>query len=204
MISNTYYLIIKLLIFERKKILTNSNGFSDEALRRIAAQKVNFRMSVRIHVGVYVVVSILLFFINLITLPEYLWIVYVFFGWLVGVALHSTSYLLYARGVYPMAKRGVIYHFVSFIFVIGFLFIINIPYIYDRSFTGPLSSIFLWAIIPTVFWGTGLIIHYISYLVFYRGKITEEGEAISRRELAIEKELEKMRNKQNREQPKEY
>lgn len=184
--------------------MTKYNGFSDEALRSIAKQKVNFRMSVRIHVGVYVVVSILLFFINYITFPEYLWVVYVFFGWLVGLVLHTTSYLLYARGVYPMAKRGVIYHLISYIFVIGFLFIINIPYIYDRNFTGPLSSIFLWAIIPAVFWGTGFIIHWISYLVFYRGKITEEGDAISRRDLAIEKELQKMRNKQTSEYSKEY
>jgi len=183
--------------------LTKFNGFSDEALRSIAKQKVNFRMSVRIHIGVYVVVSILLFFINYITFPEYLWIIYVFFGWLIGVVLHATSYILYARGVYPMAKRGVIYHFISFIFVMGFLFIINTPFLYDANFLST-DPIFYWALIPAVFWGTGFIIHWISYLVFYRGKITEDGEAISKRDLAIEKEMAKMRSKQKNEYSKEF
>ena len=158
-------------------------GFSEESLRKIAQQKVNFRYSVKIHLGVYVIVSILLLIIDLLFTPSILWVIFPFFGWLIGVAEHSVAYILYARGVYPIAKRGVIFHLTAYIFTISFLFIINF-------FTLPT---YYWVVFPAVFWGAAMIIHSIAYLVYYRGKIDENGEGKSRKDKAIDKELEKMK-----------
>lgn len=160
-------------------------GFSEDSLRKIAQQKVNFRYSVKIHLGVYVIVSILLLIINLLFTPSILWVIYPFFGWLIGVAEHSVAYILYARGVYPIAKRGVIFHLTAYLFTISFLFIINF-------FTLPT---YYWVLFPAVFWGAAMIIHSVAYLVYYRGKIDENGEGKSRKDRAIDKELEKMKQR---------
>ena len=101
------------------------NGFSEESLKRIAMRKVNFRMGMKIHIGCYIIVSGLLFTINFVLTPTLLWFLFPVLAWLVGVAEHITAYLVYARGVYPMAKRGVIFHFVAYIFTNLFLGIIN-------------------------------------------------------------------------------
>ena len=167
----------------------NTNqGFSDESLRQIAKQKVNFRFSVKIHIGVFVIVNLLLFIINLMTSISVLWIIYPLFGWFIGLAEHITAYIVYARGVYPLAKRGAIFHTVAYVFVISYLLIINL-------LTLPQ---YYWVAFPAVFWGSGLIIHWIAYTVYYRSKIDEEGEGRPRRERAIEKEIEKMKNKMNK------
>jgi hypothetical protein len=160
-------------------------GFSEESLRKIAHQKVNFRYSVKIHLGVFIVVSILLLIINLLFTPLILWIIYPFFGWLIGVAEHFVAYLLYARGVYPIAKRGVIFHLTAYIFTISFLFIINF-------YTLPT---YYWVLFPAVFWGAAMIIHIIAYFIYYRSKIDENGEGKSRKDRAIDKELEKMKQR---------
>ena len=159
------------------------NGFSEEHLRMIARKKVNFRMSVKIHFGVYLVGCILLIVTNGM-MTGFLWFFFPVFGWLVGFAEHLTAYLVYARGVYPMAKRGVIFHLVSYIFGILLLFIINL-----YAFT------VLWFLIPAFFWGVGLAIHIIVYLVYHRVKYHDGDGLKSKREHAIDKELAKMKRK---------
>ena len=101
-------------------ILNANSGFSEESLRNIAAQKVSFRFSVKIHVVIFIVVNILLLIVNFFFTPELYWIIFPFFSWLIGVNMHVVAYVVYARGVYPMAKRGVIYHINSYIFVMLF------------------------------------------------------------------------------------
>jgi len=161
------------------------NGFSEESLRQIALRKVNFRMSVKIHAGVYFTGCALLTVINWFFTPEIWWVFYPIFGWLIGFVEHYTSYIVYARGVYPMAKRAVIFHLIAYSFGMMFLFIVDFM----------TASTFYWAFIPGVFWGAGLIIHIIVYLVYHRGA-TEDKEGIkSRRERAVEKELEKMQKR---------
>lgn len=155
-------------------------------MRKIAQQKVNFRYSVKIHVGVYIVVSILLLSINLLFSPLYLWIIYPFFGWLIGIAIHFVSYILYARGVFPMAKRGIIFHIVAYLFTNLFLTIINF-------FTLPN---YLWVLFPITFWGIALLFHIIIYVVYYSSKkIDNVDKLTTKRAKAIEKELEKMKRK---------
>lgn len=162
------------------------NGFSEESLRKIAQQKVNFRYSVKIHLGVYIIVSILLLVINLIFTPLVLWVMYPFFGWLIGISIHIIAYILYARGVYPMAKRGLIFHIDAYIFTLLFLTLINLV-------TLPL---YLWVLFPIIFWGIALLLHIIVYLIYYSSsKIDEKGKFDSKKSRAVERELEKMKKR---------
>ena len=166
-----------------------NNGFSAENLRRIAAQKVSYRFSVKMHVVLFIIVNILLLLVNHLFTPEIYWIIYPFFSWLIGVNMHVVGYILYARGIYPMAKRGAIYHLVTYIFVMLFLFIVNITTL----------STFYWIIFPTLFWGTAVVLHLIIYLLYFGKKVEISGKRQSRKERAIDKELEKMRKRQNKE-----
>lgn len=160
------------------------NGFSEEDLRIIALKKVNFRMSVKIHLGVFIFGCVLFFVINGFT-SSYLWFLYPILGWLVGFVEHLTAYLVYARGVYPMAKRGVIFHVVTYFTVILLLFVINFL----------TNIIVFWIIFPAFFWGIALGIHVVVYLVYYRGATVDFGGLKSKKERAIDKELEKMQRK---------
>ncbi len=102
--------------------------------------------------------------------------------------MHVVGYILYARGIYPMAKRGAIYHIVTYIFVMLFLFIVNITTL----------SAFYWIIFPAIFWGTAVVLHIIIYLLYFSRKVEMSGKRQSRKEKAIDKELEKMRKRQNK------
>ena len=169
----------------------DENGFSEENLRRIAALKIKFRLSVKIHLYSYIFTIILLISINALFTPSFFWVIFPIFGWLIGLIIHLTAYIVYARGVYPIAKRGVIFNTVAYIFVILFLFITN----YYINSLPNVQTWFMWSGFPAFFWGLALIIHYIVYLGFYNKKLYEEGERQSRIERAIEKEMHKMRKK---------
>ena len=166
----------------------NYGGFSEESLRRIALRKVHFRMSVKIHVGVFITVNILMLLLNLFFTPYFIWMIFPFFGWLIGVAEHITAYLIYARGVYPTAKRGVIFHSIAYIFVMLYLFVLNILF----------TPFFYWALFPAVFWGAGLVINAIAYFIYYRPSTDERGGVRSRTQRAVEKEIEKMKRRMNK------
>ena len=170
----------------------NENGFSEENLRRIAALKIKFRLSVKIHLIAYILGIVLLISINVIFTPFLLWAIFPIFGWLIGLVMHLTAYIVYARGVYPIAKRGVIFNTVAYIVVILFLFIINN---YINLIIPDIPYWFYWSAIPAFFWGLGLIIHYIIYKGFFNKKLYEEGERQSRMDRAIEKEMHKLRKK---------
>jgi len=58
---------------------------------------------------------------------------------------------------------------------------------------------FYWALYPAVLWGTGLIIHLVTYYIFHRPSIDEQGVLKSRRERAVEKEMAKMQNRLKKE-----
>ena len=179
--------------------------FSEDQLRKIAEQKIIYKRSVRIHWLLYMVVNILLGIINLLiigidviinTPPDValqvtvskFWVLYPAFGWLIGLMMHTMAYLMYANGVYPMAKRGVIFHFTAYIMVNLLLTVINFMTL----------PTFYWVFFPAVFWGAGFVVHFIVYMVYWRGKIDEKGEAKSKKERAIEKEMQKMRKKMNK------
>lgn len=163
-----------------------NSAFSEENLRKIAAQKVSFRFSVKMHIVLYIIVNILLFLVNYIFTPEIFWFPFPCFSWLIGVNMHILTYILYARGIYPMAKRVLIYHLVTYISVMTFLLIVNF-------LTFPE---FYWVIFPAIFWGIAVVFNYIIFFLFFSKRIEISGKRLSRKERAIEKELEKMRKRQ--------
>ncbi|MFX0002176.1 MAG: 2TM domain-containing protein [Candidatus Hodarchaeota archaeon] len=168
--------------------MTENNAFSEESLRKIAAQKVSFRFSVKIHTFIFILINILLIIVNLFSTPEFYWFLFPLFSWLIGLTMHALSYILYARGVYPMAKRGVIYHVTSYIFVMLFLFIINFTTL----------SEYYWVVFPAIFWGAAVTLHLLFYIQYLSGKAEEGGRFKSRKERAIEKELAKMKRKSSK------
>lgn len=161
------------------------NGFSEEHLRRIALKKIYFRLSVKIHFGIFIIINLLLLTINLIFTPTIIWFPYPLFGWLIGVAEHEAAYFIYARGIYPSSKRGIIFHIIAFVFVMLYLFIINIL---------SLPS-YYWVLFPAIFWGSALCIHLIIYLFLLHSSRDQKGGLKSRTQRAVEKELEKMKRR---------
>ena len=170
----------------------SETGFSEESLRKIAEQKINYRYSVLIHAVVFGMVNGLLFLINFLTMPSYYWFLFPLLGWNVGLVLHIVSYVLYARGVYPDAKRGVIYHLFAYLSVMVLLFAINMN-IMD-NFAISLTAI-NWAYFPAIFWGFALVIHLVVYRIYGRGDLAEDGAVVSRRQRLIDKELQKMKRR---------
>ncbi len=168
--------------------MSENSGFSEESLRKIAAQKVSYRASVKIHIAIFIIVNTLLYLVDILFTPGLYWFIYPLFSWLIGVNMHIIGYLLYARGVYPMAKRGVIYHMVSFFSVMLFLFIINFATL----------SEYYWVIFPAIFWGTAVLLHIVIYFHYFTEKMEGSEKIGTRKERAIEKELEKMRKKQEK------
>ena len=165
-----------------------STEFSKEGLRKIAEQKVNYRLSVKLHISLFFLGNFLLFLINLLFTPGFLWAFIPLFSWLIGLAIHITTYILYARGVYPMSKRGLIFVSVAVFFGSLQLAVINFITLGELN----------WSLIPIIL-GTAVILTYLSfYLIFLRHDRTQIGPIKSRKDKAVEKELEKMERKLER------
>lgn len=162
-----------------------NQSLPDQELRKIAEKKVVFRYSVKIHVIIFVLVNIVLLLINLLTTP-FFWVVFPFFGWLIVVAIHCLSYILYARGVYPMGKRALLYTITAYIFGMLLLFVAN--YI--------TLGVINWALYPAFFGGIGVLVYIFIYLIFFRAKLVNDGKK-SKIEKAVDKEMEKLAKKRN-------
>jgi|SRR5271157_3743895 len=124
--------------------------FSEESLRKIAKQKVQKRLGLEIHAGAYVGVNLLLFVINFLATPAYLWFLWPLCGWAVGLAMHVCSYLVWLMGVIG-GKIGLAYHATAYVSA-------NLFMIFIWSMTG---AGFMWFLIPLFGWLVGLIIHAI-------------------------------------------
>jgi hypothetical protein len=170
----------------------SESGFSEESLRKIAEQKINFKYSVMIHAAAFILVNALLLFINLLSTPGYYWVLYPLLGWNIGLDLHIIAYILYARGVYPTAKRGVIFHIFSYLAVMLLLFAIDMHIMDNLQF---IFANIIWAYYPAVFWGFGLVVHIAFYRIYGRGDISEDGAVVSRKDKLIEKEMQKMKKR---------
>jgi len=171
--------------------------FSEESLREIAEQKIRYRLGVKIHFAVFILVNILLVIINIFTQPygyRFYWFIFPFLAWFIGLIMHIVAYVLYARGVYPMAKRGVIFHFFAYLTVNLLLFAIDTNVWQNFTF----HRIY-WAYYPAFFWGIALILHAIVYSIFLSGKLTPDGVGKTKKERMIEKEMQKIRKKMNEE-----
>lgn len=163
--------------------------FSEESLRRIASQKISFRYSVKIHAIAYILVNISLITINAIFIPDIFllsnwWAIYPALGWLIGLMIHASAYVLYARGTSD-ATQGIVLHLVAYIFTTIFLLVI------DFITTATLD----WVFYPALFWGLGILGHLIISALVTKEKAPKVEEKPSKKERAIEKEMEKMRRK---------
>ncbi|HUY01225.1 MAG TPA: 2TM domain-containing protein [Candidatus Deferrimicrobium sp.] len=169
--------------------MTEDVEFSEESLRAIASQKVSFRYSVKIHAITYILVNILLITINAIFITDIFllsnwWAIYPALGWLIGLMIHISAYVLYSQGT-SNVMRGIVLHIVAYIFTTLFLVII------DFITTMTLD----WAFYPTLFWGLGILGHLIISALVTKEKTPKVEEKPSKKERAIEKELEKIRRK---------
>jgi hypothetical protein len=162
--------------------------FSEETLRKIAAQKVTFRFSVKIHAICYVFINILLIILNLILESTYLWFFFPLLGWLIGLVVHGLAYLLWSRGIH-YGKRAIAFN----ITIYGFTMLLLVAINYITS--GTLD----WVVYPAISWGCGVAVHLILYQYVISLTTNQAGKKPSRKEQAIEKELEKMRKKRRTE-----
>ena len=157
--------------------------FTEESLKRIAEQKVNYRFAVKIHATAYIGTIILLAVINIVFDPSFLWFIIAALGWWIGLVIHAAEYLMWANGVYA-GKKALVLHLLAWIF--GSLLLLAINYLTAGTID--------WALIPIPCWFAGLIAHTLIW-VSYTRKSDEAGDKKSRKERAVERELEKMRAK---------
>jgi hypothetical protein len=165
-----------------------SEHFSEESLRKIAEQKVEARRTVKIHIAIFLLVNAMLFIINFITLPDFFWFLFPLFAWFIGLSIHIIGYILYIKGVYPIAKRTVIIVLTSYFTVM--LLLITINYITLNTIN--------WALYPGLFIGSAVLILIIIYAIFFRSELTKEGEIITKKEKAIQREMDKLAKRANK------
>lgn len=121
------------------------------ALREDARKRIMKRTLIQSHIIAYVVVNLLLYAINMyMSDPTVLWYPWALTGWGIGLAIHLFTYI--ARNAKLMG-----YHI--FIYAIVNLYLTFIDWYPDRLLN--------WVLWPVIFWGLGLIGHFIIYL-FYR------------------------------------
>ena len=68
-----------------------SNVKMDEEEYKRAKKRVEALKGFYIHLGVYVLVNLFLFLLNIITAPDHLWFFWPLLGWGIGVVLHAAS-----------------------------------------------------------------------------------------------------------------
>ncbi|MDD1778181.1 MAG: 2TM domain-containing protein, partial [Candidatus Helarchaeota archaeon] len=115
------------------------------------------------------------------------WALFPLFGWLIGVVIHGLAYILYARGT-SYGVRGVMFHLAAWAF--GMLLLVVINYITAVP-VGKLD----WVMYPAIFWSIGLIVHILVQVLFFGKNSPEAPEKPSKKERAIEKEMQKMKER---------
>ncbi len=123
--------------------------FSEEALKKIAKEKVGKRLAVQIHAAAYVGVNIMLLVINLLTSPSYWWFLWPLCSWAVGLTMHVASYLIWLAGVTSGAKIGLLYNLVAYVTV-------NIYLVFVWWMAG---AGYMWFLYPLFGWLVGVIAH---------------------------------------------
>lgn len=154
-------------------------------IRNMAERKVNLQISLKIHLVAFIFGTILLLIINLLFTPQYLWVMEATMGWGIGYFLHLIGYLLYSKPHPHSGRTDILFHFIIYLVVNAYLVVKNIT-----------TTSFPWVIYPIIFWGFGLLVHGIIYNLYYKDvKSILTGEPISKKQLAIEKEIQKMKVK---------
>ncbi len=167
-------------------------GFSEESLRKIAAQKVKYRLLLRFHTITYILIIIFLGILNYLTSPTYVWVFFPLFGWLIGLSIHAVAYYCYANGVYPMMKRLSYIHLTAYITTMLLLLAVDANIMGGNLLNVPQ---FDWAYYPGISWGIPMLLHLIGTRIICSGKIIQDGIVKTRRERAVEREMDKMKRK---------
>lgn len=173
-----YTFITRLFIMENSGI----KEFNDESIKNIAKEIVVRRLAVIIHSLAYFFVNISLVIINLLTNQNYFWALWVLISWIIGLALHIFNFVIFKFGLFSKrGQRGFSYHFFIFIIINGYLFFVN----YYTTYT------WIWWWIPALFWGIGILIHFILYR-FYKPSGKDFNPKKSWLDRMIDKEMNKL------------
>lgn len=161
-----------------------SSPFSDEALRRIAKEKIIVAFTVKVHIIAYIGVNIFLSLLNyFVTSPGKIdWAIIVASSWLVGLGIHVGAYLIYSRGVIGGDKKGFCFHIIAEVFSVQALIVINL-------IASPLT---LWLVWPLGAMAVAVLVHIIVYYKFLKGS-GARGKKRSWIDSKIDEELKKAR-----------
>ncbi len=186
-------------------------GFSEQSLRKIAAQKIKYRLFLRIHILLFIMINTFFFILNFTknftSMPRYYfdriyWFQFPLFSWFIGLSVHATCYYCYAYGVYPIMKRIAFVHLVAYLTVMLFLFMIDFNIMGLKYSIEPMPDEWLyisfyieWAHIVAIIWGFPMIIHVVLTLIYSSVKFSKDGNIKNRKERTIDKEIDKMKRK---------
>jgi len=123
-----------------------------KSLKDTIKKKQQLKKSLILHSGSFIVINALLLAINIAFTPKFLWVLFPFFGWLIGLSLHSV--IASTVNVKSSIKKGLIFHLALFLVTNLLLFVINI--VFDPGT--------LWALYPAFGWGAALFLHFGAYL----------------------------------------
>ncbi len=126
------------------------------AIKKRTLRTQALKRPLKLHGATFTLVNVLLLSINLLFSPQVLWFIIPLLGWFIGLTLHFTAFSLYARNVKPNAKKGFISHLILFVTVNLLLTVIDFL----------TSNSIKWAYFPIIFWGAGLLMHYIVYNIY--------------------------------------
>jgi hypothetical protein len=159
-----------------------SSPFSDDALRRIAKEKIILAFCVKIHVLAFISVNIFLILLNyLVTSPGSVnWAIIVVSCWFVGIGIHVGGYLIYSRGVIGGNKKGLIFHLIAEVFSLQAIIVLNLV----------TSPWILWLVWPLGAMAAAVLVHIIVFNAFLKGK-GAQGKKKSWIDSKIDEELKK-------------
>jgi hypothetical protein len=139
-----------------------SSPFSDEALRRIAKEKIIVAFTVKVHILAYICVNIFLLLLDyFVANPGSIdWAFIVVSCWFVGLGIHVGMYLIYARGVIGGHKKGLYFHLIPEVLSVQAIIVLNLV-------TSPLI---LWLVWPLGGMAVAVLVHIIIFNKFLKGR----------------------------------
>nr|MDO8085910.1 2TM domain-containing protein [Candidatus Sigynarchaeum springense] len=161
-----------------------ASPFSDEALRRIAKEKIIVAFIVKVHFLAYIGVNTFLFILDyfLENPGDINWAIIVLSSWLVGLGIHTGAYLIYTRGVIGGNKKGLIFHLIAEVFSIQAVVVINMV----------VSPAIPWLVWPLGAMTVAILVHVVVYYKFLKGRGAKEQKK-SWLDTKIDEELKKAR-----------
>jgi len=117
----------------------------------------------RLHFMVFLLIMVMLFVINLVFTPSYLWALYPLFSWLIAIILHLS--IILTKNI-KSSKRALLGHLATYLSVNLLLIVINLL----------TSEKLNWAFYPIFFWGIGVLFQAIVYREYFSKKTPEVKE----------------------------